>query len=651
MLKRLLFALFLIPFFAVSAQAQQCFKAYYNGQEVTVFCVNEPIQFINCGPLGPGGAAEFYDLDAGNGLTFPQSSANSPTQRYSFSSPGTFTVTQLINDPNAPGGSTTFQRTFVVKATPPPTFTATQCGNDSVKITITDSTYDTYTLTIGSNAPVTVTPGQTISIPGQSSTYDVTLQGTYNGGFCGGSSKQTLTPASAPNTPLISKVDVLNNGASGEISFTITGLQSGYTYSLEQQNGSVFTQKSLIDPAKGASQTFTLNGFNNAIATCFRVRVFDNCGRSQNIASPVICTETLQATAQNKKNVISWPSYAGNTPNGGSFVYNLFRREGNNSRQSLTPSGTQQTTFEDNQITCGLNYCYELEVTENGNTFSSSNEVCVTAISTDIPPAAKLLTSFSSDNILNGTITLPANTNLKSQQVFRSSNGGGFSAVFNSVSAQFQDLNKNFREQRPCYKIIYTDNCGNASPESNMSCPVILTSQHDKLSRSLSLSWSAYEGFEGTSIEYTLETLDANFNVSNSQTVTGTSTFSIPKLSDTEQILRYRIKAQSNLGEVSYSNTETIVQEVKIFVPTAFSPNGDGLNDVFEVKGRFQNNFSLVILNRWGQIIFESNNPKRGWDGKMNGKEAPIGVYAYRLTAVDETGQKYEKTGTLTLVK
>ena len=646
MLKRLLFALILIPFFAISAQAQQCFKAYYNGQEVTEFCVNEPIQFINCGPLGPNGAAEFYDLDANNGPNFI---SNSATQRYSFSTPGTYTITQLINNPPSP--QTTHQQTFVVKATPPPTFTATQCGSDSLKVTITDATYDAYTLTIGGNAPIPVVSGQTYSFPGPGSTYDVTLNGTYNGGFCGGSSRQTLTPAAPPVAPVISKADVLQTGTSGEISFTVNGLQSGYTYSLEQQNGSVFTPKSLLDPANGATQTFTVNGFNNGAPNCFRVSVSDNCGRSQNVFSPVICTEVLQASAQNKKNVISWSAYGGNTPNGGSFVYNLFRREGNNPRTSLTPAGTQQTSFEDTDITCGLTYCYELEISENGTVFSSSNEVCATAISTDIPPAAKLLTSFSPENILIGTIALPAATNLKKQQVFRSSNGSSFSAVFPSVSAEFQDANKNFREQRPCYQITYTDNCDNISPESNVSCPVVLTSLQNLLTRSLNLAWTSYEGFEGTGIEYTLETLDANFNVSSSQPVTGISTFTVPKLSDTEQVLRYRIKALSNLGEVSYSNTETIVQEVKIFVPTAFSPNGDGLNDVFEVKGRFQNNFSLVILNRWGQIVFESKDPKHGWDGKMNGKEAPIGVYAYRLSAIDETGKKYEKTGTVTLVK
>jgi gliding motility-associated-like protein len=134
-----------------------------------------------------------------------------------------------------------------------------------------------------------------------------------------------------------------------------------------------------------------------------------------------------------------------------------------------------------------------------------------------------------------------------------------------------------------------------------------------------------------------------------SEPVTGVFTKE-EKLSDSEQILRYRIKV-TNGAQISYSNLETIIQEVKIFVPNAFSPNGDGLNDIFEVKGRFQNNFSLLILNRWGEIVFESNDPRKGWNGQVNGKPAITGVYAYRLRATDEQGRRYETTGTLTLLK
>ncbi|HSI90251.1 MAG TPA: gliding motility-associated C-terminal domain-containing protein, partial [Adhaeribacter sp.] len=254
-------------------------------------------------------------------------------------------------------------------------------------------------------------------------------------------------------------------------------------------------------------------------------------------------------------------------------------------------------------------------------------------------------------NTLSGTLTLPAGASINQVQVQKGQSGGGFSAYTTSAEPVFQDRDKNYKTTEPCYQVTFTDNCGNRSALSNASCPVILTAVHDRLKREVELEWTAYQGFAGQALDYTLEILDENFLPKSSQPVSGTSTFTDNNLSNTDQLLRYRIKVQSNLGEVSYSNLEIVAQDVKIFVPSAFTPNGDGLNDVFEVKGRFQSNFTLLILNRWGQIIFESRDARKGWDGKINGTEAPVGVYAYRIQAIDEQGRKYESSGTVNLLR
>lgn len=645
-MRRLLFTLFTVLFFALSGRAQQaCFKPYIGGREVTVVCVNAPVQFKDCS--GNAGA-EFYDLDSSNGLDFT-GMENSPTRTYSFSAPGTFTVTQLKTVVGQPNSS--YPQTFVVKPIPEPTFTATQCGPDTVLVTITDAVYDTYSLIIGNGNPQPVNPNQTLRFQSPGGTYSLSLTGTYAAGNCGISATKTLTAAVAPAMPSIVKLDVLETAASGKIELQVIGLQSGYSYSLEQQNGSGFTQKASFAYSGNPTQTITLTGINTTVPNCFRVRVFDACGRSQhqNPAIPIICSTVMEAVAQNKQNVILWPAYAGNTPANGAYTYQLRRQEGTNSRTFNLPAG--QTSYTDTEITCGLEYCYELAVIEGTNVFSLSNTACVTSISTDVPAAAFLVTSFNPDNTVQGTITLPANTNLKEQTVFKNRNSGGYVQAFKSKSNTFLDSDKNVSLTAVCYKVTYADNCGNAAPESNESCPIILEAEQDKGKRTVSLKWTEYVGFTNPSLTYTLEILDENFNIESSQPVTGTFALTDQKLSDTRQILRYRVKATGNTGEISYSNTQTIVQDVKIFIPTAFSPNNDGLNDVFEIKGRFQNNFSLVILNRWGQVAFESNDPKKGWDGKVNGTEAPIGVYAYRLRTTDERGQRYERTGTLTLLR
>ncbi len=67
-------------------------------------------------------------------------------------------------------------------------------------------------------------------------------------------------------------------------------------------------------------------------------------------------------------------------------------------------------------------------------------------------------------------------------------------------------------------------------------------------------------------------------------------------------------------------------------VPNAFSPNGDGLNDVFRIEHlEFERLLEFKIFNRYGQLVFETRNPRQGWDGNYKGKSADAGVYYYRI--------------------
>jgi len=71
-----------------------------------------------------------------------------------------------------------------------------------------------------------------------------------------------------------------------------------------------------------------------------------------------------------------------------------------------------------------------------------------------------------------------------------------------------------------------------------------------------------------------------------------------------------------------------------LFVPTAFSPNADGRNDRFRIKGPTQgiDNFSLQVFSRWGQLIWESKNFSDTWDGTFNGEDCPMGTYAWVMS-------------------
>jgi len=80
---------------------------------------------------------------------------------------------------------------------------------------------------------------------------------------------------------------------------------------------------------------------------------------------------------------------------------------------------------------------------------------------------------------------------------------------------------------------------------------------------------------------------------------------------------------------ITYSTCEQC-----ILAPSAFTPNGDGLNDVYRVINNCSlKSFSLKIFNRWGQVVFQTNSPDKYWDGNKNGQVADAGVYYYYIRA------------------
>lgn len=96
-----------------------------------------------------------------------------------------------------------------------------------------------------------------------------------------------------------------------------------------------------------------------------------------------------------------------------------------------------------------------------------------------------------------------------------------------------------------------------------------------------------------------------------------------------------------------------IFVEVKLIVglPTAFSPNGDGENDILYIRGLGIKEVNLKIYNRYGQLVFETNDLNTGWDGKLKGQPQPIETYCYVLSAVCIDGSKKTIKGNVTLLQ
>jgi gliding motility-associated-like protein len=116
----------------------------------------------------------------------------------------------------------------------------------------------------------------------------------------------------------------------------------------------------------------------------------------------------------------------------------------------------------------------------------------------------------------------------------------------------------------------------------------------------------------------------------------------------------YRVRIANACGELDDSVHVYMVDcACYLQLPNAFTPNGDGRNDVFLplYKGCTFRTYSLKIYSRWGEKLFESADPEFGWNGEVQGKPAPEGVFVFMLFAVDSFGKPHRISGSLTVLK
>ena len=135
-------------------------------------------------------------------------------------------------------------------------------------------------------------------------------------------------------------------------------------------------------------------------------------------------------------------------------------------------------------------------------------------------------------------------------------------------------------------------------------------------------------------------------------------------ISNTIETICYQIRAkQLNTpvdfpqwmnASISRSEMVCIKLEPKLLIPTAFNPNSSiHQNKTFGVNDRFvsEDGFKFTIYDRWGKLIFNTNIPNNRWDGHLNGKIAPIGVYTYDVTYKTKSGVFNREIGTFTLIR
>lgn len=638
-MKLLLYITFLLQATTVWAQsAEKCFKAFNaQGQEAEVLCVGQEYEFQDCKDEVPD-ENEYYIFNYKNGSLITNAS---DIQLHTYTTPGTYRVLQVANY-----GSNTLTDTisvlFEVRDSPAPAFTTQTCANGTVSVTITDNIYSSYTIDFGDGKR---TPAAQPEKPVQhrytnQGSYTIQVSGSYTGGTCIGESTAEVNTLPAAPAPFIRTLTVLEQATTGQLQLELESLQPGFNYIVQRQDFNSSSPSYLtVDTIRNVTQTtlsHRIQNVNTTEGTSYSVKPFDACGSAfQN--SKAVSSIALDVTSAEEQAIVKWQSvpYAQR--------YEVYKN--GTLLQTLAPT---TKLYIDTAVVCGQPYRYEVRglATDGSISISAAKEVQV--VSTATPVAPYLLTTFNLNNEIELILELPQNE--AAQQIIfeRSISGRAYQVLTQGLQASHTDAVA--ATEQVCYRATFTNSCGNTSALSNISCPIYLQAKKQDDGAAVSLEWTKYAGFENGIKQYMVELLDESGNVVSSYTSSGTA-FTDRTLSDDLQQLRYRIKATASDGTYTYSNIVAVEQDLILYIPSGFTPNGDGLNEIFEIKGRFFSSYSIRIYNNLGNVVYEGTAADAGWDGTYKGETQPAGAYAYEITAGSDSGASRRRTGTITLLR
>jgi len=232
----------------------------------------------------------------------------------------------------------------------------------------------------------------------------------------------------------------------------------------------------------------------------------------------------------------------------------------------------------------------------------------------------------------------------------------GVDVVWNPVGQEFYtnftENNLNTDEYPFEIRIKTTDLCGNVVL-SEVHRSILLTGDQDPNDFSLNLDFTEYFGWENGVDYYDLyrsknedRSLDLfmRVNLGEQITVPGSS-------QDYRQCFRVKATELNGQNKTSWSNEVCFFFSPNVYVPTAFSPNKDGLNESFNPVTVAVKDYHLSIFNRWGEQIFVTEDQAEGWDGTYKQKDSQSGVYMYLVKYSDSAGEQYQKAGTVQLMR
>jgi len=380
--------------------------------------------------------------------------------------------------------------------------------------------------------------------------------------------------------------------------------------------------------------------FSNVLNTVFEEVLIDTC---------------LQ------KIVVKWNSYESVPAR--VTDYSVLMSIGGGSYTETGKTDAQTTTFTKNDFTLNTDYCFVIRANLENGAFSTSNKSCIltkmqrppTWINADqatINSDGKIAVSFTIDPLSEIThFSLERRTGSTGviQEISRPvSVNGSVDYIDNQAKTDITNF----------YTLSAINSCNFPVTVSNIASNIVLSLQ--RTDNNIILSWNKYKNWLGAVSEYkvflnTGKGFEEKASVSSSDSVftldykqlmfeiTGTNVCFYVSASETSNPLG--IQGESKSSEICSSPVEIVT------VPNVFTPNNDLENDLFKPVLTFTPvDYHLIIIDRQGNLIFETRDYLEEWDGSKKGSPQPQGVYLWFLKLTTPSGKTITKTGTITII-
>lgn len=482
---------------------------------------------------------------------------------------------------------------------------------------------------------------------------------------------QDITP---PDTPILDSVSVIDPSGYIYLGWEFSDSLDVAGYIIYRQNGSIWQT---IDTVKSPFVNFYIDSsaVGNQHLEMYRIAAYDS---SLN-RSPMTDIENAQNTMYSIPNIkeencvskinLKWNAYIGWS--NGVYEYRIYYSVNNSPFTLLTSVESAVTSYDHVNLLDTTTYCYYIRAVSTDGKTSTSNKICKFI---DLPNVQKYsYINFVSDtgelNQLNLSFSVDTAADVRNYKLLRRDEYTSFFDTivdFNIVSQSpylYTDYVENLTTKY-YYKLIAYNNCNAIVKESNIARNIVLKAKEKR--DTVKLSWNPYINWENGVDKYNVYRIDDNGQ--HILIKTATNFDSICKYDITDVLIKdttisghlcfyieaieldtnkYRIQGRSK------SNIVCINKEPYVYMPNAFSPNNDKINDVFKPSTRCisNNDYTFIIYDRWGKTIYKTTILNKGWDGKYNGIMVKGGVYCYLVQYKSNSNDYFEKCGYFTVIR